>query len=117
MTLPLAGYRVLELAHLIAGPVCGKYLADMGADVVKIEQPSGGDAPLRRSADGSPGDRQRHAGRGRTSEGGAASHPEHGCPLQRTPAPALGEHTDVVLAEAGLEPAEVARLRSNRVIF
>jgi len=44
MTLPLAGYRVLELAHHIAGPVCGMYLADMGADVVKIEQPTGGDA-------------------------------------------------------------------------
>src|SRR5258705_13951868 len=44
MTLPLAGYRVLELAHLIAGPVCGMYLADMGADVIKIEQPTGGDA-------------------------------------------------------------------------
>jgi len=43
-TLPLAGYRVLELAHLIAGPACGMYLADMGADVVKIEQPGGGDS-------------------------------------------------------------------------
>jgi formyl-CoA transferase/CoA:oxalate CoA-transferase len=43
-TLPLSGYRVLELAHLIAGPVCGMYLADMGADVVKIEHPTGGDA-------------------------------------------------------------------------
>jgi crotonobetainyl-CoA:carnitine CoA-transferase CaiB-like acyl-CoA transferase len=42
--LPLQGYRVLELAHLIAGPACGMYLADMGADVVKIEQPGGGDA-------------------------------------------------------------------------
>ncbi len=42
--LPLSRYRVLELAHLIAGPVCGMYLADMGADVVKIEQPSRGDA-------------------------------------------------------------------------
>jgi len=44
VTLPLAGYRVLELAHLIAGPVCGMYLADMGADVVKVEQPAVGDA-------------------------------------------------------------------------
>lgn len=42
--LPLEGYRVLELAHLIAGPVCGMYLADMGAEVVKVEEPRAGDA-------------------------------------------------------------------------
>ena len=35
---------MLELAHLIAGPVCGMYLADMGADVVKVEHPVDGDA-------------------------------------------------------------------------
>jgi crotonobetainyl-CoA:carnitine CoA-transferase CaiB-like acyl-CoA transferase len=34
----------------------------------------------------------------------------------RTAAPALGEHTDAVLAEAGLDPAEIARLRAARVV-
>ena len=39
----LAGIRVVELAHIMAGPVCGRMLADMGADVVKVESPGGGD--------------------------------------------------------------------------
>ena len=39
----LAGIRVVELAHIMAGPVCGRMLADMGADVVKVEAPGGGD--------------------------------------------------------------------------
>ncbi len=42
--LPLEGCRVLELAQLIAGPVCGMYLADMGAEVIKVEEPGTGDA-------------------------------------------------------------------------
>ncbi len=44
---PLAGVRVLELGQLIAGPYCGKTLADFGAEVVKIEPPGKGD-PLRK---------------------------------------------------------------------
>ncbi len=40
---PLAGVKVLELAHVMAGPVCGLMLADMGAEVVKMERVPGGD--------------------------------------------------------------------------
>ncbi|WP_416914155.1 CaiB/BaiF CoA transferase family protein [Seohaeicola sp.] len=41
---PLQGMRVIELAHIMAGPVCGLMLADMGADVIKVEKPSGDDS-------------------------------------------------------------------------
>jgi crotonobetainyl-CoA:carnitine CoA-transferase CaiB-like acyl-CoA transferase len=43
MGLPLEGLRVVEYAQYVAGPLCGVLLADLGADVVKIEPP-GGDA-------------------------------------------------------------------------
>lgn len=41
--MPLDGIRVLELANFMAGPYTGMLLADMGADVVKVENPKGGD--------------------------------------------------------------------------
>ncbi len=43
MTKPLAGLRVLELARILAGPWVGQLLADLGADVVKVERPGAGD--------------------------------------------------------------------------
>lgn len=40
---PLAGVRVIELGSFIAGPFCGQLLADLGADVIKVEPTRSGD--------------------------------------------------------------------------
>ena len=55
--MPLSGVKVLEIGQIAAGPFTGSLLADLGADVVKVERPTGGDAlrhwpPLSESDDG-----------------------------------------------------------------
>ena len=43
MTRPLDGVRVIEIGQALAGPLAGVIMADMGADVIKVEKPDGGD--------------------------------------------------------------------------
>ena len=47
MSLPLQGVRVLELSQAIAGPFAARTLGDLGAEVIKVEQPGGGDMSRR----------------------------------------------------------------------
>ncbi|MCZ8041771.1 MAG: CoA transferase [Beijerinckiaceae bacterium] len=51
MTLPLSGVRVLDLSNVLAGPFCGYNLVRLGAEVIKVENPDGGDLARRLGAD------------------------------------------------------------------
>ena len=74
MTAPLAGIKVVELARILAGPWAGQVLADLGAEVIKIESPEGDDTrrwgpPFVDNADGTRDAAYFHAtNRGKTAQ-------------------------------------------------
>ena len=49
---PLAGLKVVEFTHMVMGPTCGMVLADLGADVVKVEPAPAGDSTRRLAGSG-----------------------------------------------------------------
>lgn len=81
---PLAGVRVLDLSRVLAGPWATQLLADLGAEVIKIERPGAGDdtrhwgPPFTTRTDGSPGDAAYFlcANRGKQSVGLDIASPE-----------------------------------------
>lgn len=115
---PLEGLRVVELARILAGPWCGQLLADLGAEVVKVERPGEGDdtrhwgPPFLHGPDGANLDAAYfHAcNRGKTSRAIDIATPEGQAEVR-----ALIAEADVVienykvggLAKYGLDPASL----------
>ena len=74
--LPLAGLRVVEFTHMVMGPTCGMVLADMGAEVIKVE-PLTGDGTRRLQPQGlsaRPLRAPHSPGRSRTDDGRLGLH-------------------------------------------
>ncbi|MCB8829352.1 CoA transferase, partial [Escherichia coli] len=124
MTTPLAGLKVLELARILAGPWAGQVLADLGAEVTKIESPAGDDTrswgpPFVANPDGSCDAAYFHAcNRGKTSHVVDFTTPEGQARVR-----ALAADADVLienfkvggLAKYGLDYASLSALNPRLV--
>jgi len=107
---PLAGVRVLDLTRLLPGPMCTLYLADLGADVVKVEDTGAGDY-ARTLAPGSTG------GHRATAWFNAINRNKRSAALDLKSVDghaafiALARHADVIVE--GFRPGVVAALRAD----
>ena len=117
---PLAGIRVVELGMMIAGPFAGRILADLGADVIKVEPPGKGD-PLRdwKQLHGGTSLWWRVQSRNKRCVTADLRRPEGQALVRR-----LIERSDVLLENFrpgtlerwGLDPAELRRSRPELVV-
>ena len=82
---PLAGIRVLDLTRLLPGPVCTLHLADLGADVVKVEDTGAGD--YARTLGNRPADRQRVLPAGQPQQALGRARPQGPARPRGVPAP------------------------------
>lgn len=115
--LPLLGLRVLDLSRILAGPVCTQVLADLGADVVKVERPGVGDDTRQWGPpfldDGGPSGYYLSCNRGKRSLALNLAHP-----ASRPVLDELLRRTDVMvenflpdsLAKLGLSPERLTAL-------
>ena len=122
---PLAGIRVLDLSRVLAGPWCTQLLADMGAEVIKVERPGAGDdtrhwgPPWHEHGDEKVAAYFLAANRGKKSAAIDFSRPEGAALVRR-----LAEASDVLvenfkvggLAKFGLD-AETLRAANPRLIY
>lgn len=96
---PLAGLRVLELARVLAGPWAGQTLADLGASVIKVERPDGGDdtrawgPPFVTDDDGSGSAAYFHA----TNRGKKSIALDYDSPAGREAARTLAKQADIII--------------------
>jgi crotonobetainyl-CoA:carnitine CoA-transferase CaiB-like acyl-CoA transferase len=121
---PLAGVRVLELARILAGPWAGQVLADLGAEVVKVESPAGDDTrrwgpPFVDNGDGTADAAYFHA----ANRGKRSRVIDFADPAGRTEVVALAARADVLienfkvggLARHGLDYASLAAINPRLV--
>jgi crotonobetainyl-CoA:carnitine CoA-transferase CaiB-like acyl-CoA transferase len=102
VTAALDGLRVIELTQVMAGPFCGQVLADMGADVVKVEPPEVGDQTRRSMGEAA----FRAVNRNKRSIALDLKNPEHVAILHR-----LVETADVLMEN--YRPGVAARLGAD----
>src|ERR1041384_2413350 len=106
VNLPLAGVTVVELCHSVAGPYAGSILADLGADVIKVESPDKGDYARDWGAPFAPGASTRFHGLNHNKRG-LAPDLRNRVTCERLIAFIL-DHADVVLQN--MRPGAVEKL-------